>query len=464
VTDLLVKNADYLITMDESRRVIKGGALASIDGKIVAVGPTAELEERYRGAAQTIDASGHLVTPGFVDGHQHLSAHLLRGLGDDVPLPIFLHERLYPLEAALSEEEAYVSAMCGMLESILSGTTSFCDPGSQRPQPTVRAVDEIGARAVLSVSLTDISGGRNMPGTFDSTTERALDAGEAFVASYGGAAGGRVRTWFSLRTERMVSDALCSGVARLATKYGTGIFSHMISNADSVEQHKRAFGGERPIARYDRNGVLGAATQLAHCSFLDDDECDLLAERGVKVVVCPTSSAVFGWGGLRRGTQMKLLDRGVVVGVGSDTAACSHTLDILRIAQYFRVERDVFEDASLMPAESILEHLTINGAKSILWDDEVGSLEVSKRADVLLFDLDRPPWVPLHNPISNLVHAASGANVNTVIIDGKVIVKDRDFVNIDASAFIQRGRTLASNVAERTGLTKFRLPKWPIVH
>jgi cytosine/adenosine deaminase-related metal-dependent hydrolase len=261
----------------------------------------------------------------------------------------------------------------------------------------------------------------------------------------------------------MVSDALCSGVARLATKYGTGIFSHMISNADSVEQHKRAFGGERPIARYDRNGVLGGTTQLAHCSFLDDDECDLLAERGVKVVICPTSSVVFGWGGLKRGTQMKLLDRGVVVGVGSDTAACSHTLDILRIAQYFRVERDVFEDASLMPAESILEHMTINGAKAILWDDEVGSLEAGKRADLLLFDLDRPPWIPLHNPISNLVHAASGANVNTVIIDGKVIVKDREFVNIDQSEFIHRGRALASNIAERTGLTKFQSPRWPIV-
>jgi 5-methylthioadenosine/S-adenosylhomocysteine deaminase len=352
--------------------------------------------------------------------------------------------------------------MCGLLESILSGTTSFCDPGSQRPQPTVRAVEEIGARAVLSVSLTDISGGRTMPGTFDSTTERALDAGEAFVASYAGAAGGRVRTWFSLRTERMVSDALCSGVARLAAKYGTGIFSHMISNADSVEQHRKVFGGERPIARYERNGLLGPTTQLAHCSFLEDDECDLLAERGVKVVICPTSSTVFGWGGLKRGTQLKLLERGVDVGVGSDTAACSHTLDILRIAQYFRVERDVFEDASLMPAESILEHLTIDGARAILWDDEVGSLETGKRADLLLFDLDRPEWVPLHNPISNLVHAASGANVNTVIIDGKVIVKDRRFVNIDESQVIQRGRAVASNIAERTGLTKFGLPKWPM--
>jgi cytosine/adenosine deaminase-related metal-dependent hydrolase len=463
VADLLVKNADYLITMDEGRRVIRHGALAAVDGRIVAVGPTAEIEQQFAGASRTIDASGHLVTPGFVDGHQHLSAHLLRGLGDDVPLPVFLHDRLYPLEAALTEEEAYVSAMCGLLESILAGTTSFCDPGSQRPQPTARAVEEIGARAVLSVSLTDISGGRRMPGTFDSTTERALEAGEAFVASHAGAAGARVRTWFSLRTERMVSDALCAGVVQLAKQYGTGIFSHMISNADSVQQHQKVFGGERPIARYERNGVLGPSTQLAHCSFLDDAECDLLAERGVKVVVCPTSSAAFGWGGLKRGTQLKLLERGVVVGVGSDTAASSHTLDILRIAQYCRVERDMFEDASLLPAESILEHLTINGARAILWDDEIGSLEAGKRADLLLFDLNRPPWAPLHNPISNLAHAATGTDVRTVIIDGQVVVEDRAFVNVDASELVRRGRAAAAGIADRTGLTKYATPRWPLV-
>jgi cytosine/adenosine deaminase-related metal-dependent hydrolase len=116
-----------------------------------------------------------------------------------------------------------------------------------------------------------------------------------------------------------------------------------------------------------------------------------------------------------------------------------------------------------MPAETILEHLTINGARAILWDDEVGSLEAGKRADLLLFDLDRPQWVPLHNPISNLVHAASGANVNTVVIDGKVIVNDRKFVNVDEFDFIERGRAVASSIAERTGLTKFGLPRWPIV-
>jgi 5-methylthioadenosine/S-adenosylhomocysteine deaminase len=463
MADLLVTNADFMLTMDGARQILTNGALAVRGGEIVAVGPTPDVQAQFPDATEVINARGQMLTPGFVDGHQHLSGHLLRGLGDDVPLRVFLHERLYPLEAALTDEEAYVSAMCAMLESIRLGTTAFCDPGSQRPEATARAVQDIGARAVLMRSLTDVSADRNMPGTFDSPTERALEAGEAFVENYNGAADGRIQAWFSLRTERMVSDRLCQGVAELARKHQTGIFSHMISNIDSVEQHKKVFGGERPIARYERNGVLGSSTQLAHCSFLEDEECDLLAERGVKVVVCPTASAVFGWGGLKRATQRKLTDRGVCVCVGSDTAACSHTLDILRIAQYFRVVRDVFEDASLMPAEALLEHMTLQGAEALLWKDQIGSLEVGKRADFLLFDLSRPEFLPLHNPLSNLAHAASGEAVQTVVIDGRVVLRDGAFVDVDAQEFMRRGRTLALNIAQRTGLSIHGQPRWPIV-
>ena len=153
----------------------------------------------------------------------------------------------------------------------------------------------------------------------------------------------------------------------------------------------------------------------------------------------------------------------MTVGVGTDIGACSHTTDILRIAQYFRVYRDIFEDAALMPAETILEHLTVDGARSVLWDDEIGSLEPGKRADFLLFDLDRPEWVPLHNPLSNLCHGASGDSVHTVVIDGKVVVEAGEFVNLDAQAVMARGREAATAAAERTGLAQFATPRWPVV-
>ncbi len=461
--DLLIRHADWLITMDKQRRIIRDGALAIDDGEIKAVGRTSDLEAAgYREATRTINAHNRLITPGFIDNHQHLAPFFVRGLGDDVSLKVFLHERCYPIEAGITDDEAYLSAMCALLESVRHGTTTLCDPGSQNPECSAQAVNDIGARAVLARSLTDLAGGRSMPGTFDSTTDDAIAAGLKFVESHKGAAGGRVRPWFSLRTERMVSDRLCREITALAREHDTGIVSHMISNRDSVQHHKRVFNGSRPIERYLRNGVLGNNVQLVHCHFLTDEECDQLGELDVKVSMCPTASAVFGWGGLQRATHLKLVDRGVTVGVGSDIGACSHTLDILRIAQYFRVYRDICEEASLMPAETILEHLTIDGARSVLWDDEIGSLETGKRGDLLLFDLDRPEWVPLHNPLSNLCHGASGDSVDTVIIDGKVIVESGEFVNLDARAILAQGRQSAKDAAKRTSLTKFAKPRWPI--
>ena len=463
MTDLLVRNADYLLTMDGERQIVRDGALAVDNGRITAVGKTDTVTTGIGEPARVIDARGRLVTPGFIDNHQHLTPFFVRGLGDDVPLRVFLHERCYPMEAGLTDEEAYLSAMCALLESVRHGTTTVCDPGSQLPEPSARAVADIGARAGLSRSLTDLAGGRAMPGTFDSTTDDAIESGTAFVESHQGAAEGRIRAWFSLRTERMVSDRLCRAISELAAEHDTGIVSHMISNRDSVEHHQRVFDGERPVERYERNGVLGPSLQLVHCHFLEADECDLLAERDVKVSMCPTASAVFGWGGLHRATHLKLLERGVTVGVGSDIGACSHTVDILRIAQYFRVYRDIFEDSGLMPAETILEHLTVNGARSILWDDEIGSLEAGKAADFLLFDLDRPEWVPLHNPVSNLAHGASGDSVETVVIGGRVVVDGGQFADLDAGEIMAEGRRAAAAAASRLGLGSFARPRWPVV-
>ena len=310
MVDLLVKNADYLISMNGDRQIYRNGALAVDGGAIKAVGKTADVMSAYPEATRIIDASGYLITPGFIDNHQHLTPFFARGLADDIPLKVFLHDRSYPFEAGITEEEAYASAACALLESIRHGTTTVCDPGSHSPEPSVQAVEDLGARAVLMRSLTDMAGGRGMPGMFDSTTDDAIAAGVSFVETYQGAGSGRVRPWFSLRTERMVSDRLCEAVSEMAQKYDTGIVSHMMSNRDSVEHHQKVFDGERPIERYERNGVLGPNLQLVHCHFLEDDECDLLAERDVKVSMCPTASAVLGWGGLRRATHLKLLERG----------------------------------------------------------------------------------------------------------------------------------------------------------
>ncbi len=461
--DLLVKNAQYLITMDEQRRILTDGALAIDNGSIRAVGKTNELEKEFPEAREVVDAQGDVITPGFIDGHFHTTVQFVRGLGDNTPLPVYLHERIYPMEAALSEEEAYVSAVCALIESVRHGATCLCDPGSQRPEATVRAVHDVGSRAVVSRSLTDMAGGRNLPGTFDSTAREAAAAGEAFVKSLAGSEDGRIRAWFSLRTERMVSDELSLQVAELARQHQVGIVSHMCSARDSVEHHQKIFSGQRPIERFEKNGLLGPNLLLIHAHWLEPDEMDLLATHQVKVVDCPTSCVTIGMGGFARATQIELLKRGVCVCVGCDQSAASNTMDLLRVAQYFRVYQDILEDCSAVTPELILELLTINGAKALLWEDEIGSLEVGKRADLILFDTNRPEWVPLHNPVSTIANATSGDAVKTVIIDGRIVMRDGVFLSIDVQEFLQRGNKIATEAAARLGLDQFARPSWPIV-
>ena len=189
---------------------------------------------------------------------------------------------------------------------------------------------------------------------------------------------------------------------------------------------------------------------------------DLLATHQVKVVDCPTSCVTIGMGGFARATQIELLKRGVCVCLGCDQSAASNTMDLLRVAQYFRVYQDILEDPSAVPPELILELLTVNGAKALLWEDEIGSLEIGKRADLILFDTNRPEWVPLHNPVSTIANATSGDAVKTVIIDGRIVLRDGVFVSIDSEEFLRRGNKIAADVAARLGLDQFARPRWPI--
>ena len=160
---------------------------------------------------------------------------------------------------------------------------------------------------------------------------------------------------------------------------------------------------------------------------------------------------------------MELLKRGVCVSLGTDHSACSNTHDLLRVAQYFRAYQDILKDPAAVTAELILELLTINGARSRLWENEIGSLEVGKRADLIVFDTQRPEWIPLHNPVSNIGHSVSGDSVKTVVVDGRMIIRNGLFVSIDAEALLQRGQELAERVASRLGLDRYARPAWPVV-
>ena len=455
---VFIKKAKYVITMDSNRHLIKNGAIAIEDDKIVEVGKSEDLEKNFSSSDRVIDASKMIVTPGLINAHCHTTQQLARGLADNVFVSTWIHDRIYPYEASLKPEDVYISALAACLEAVKTGTTYIADPGGYHMDQVVKAVDEIGIRAVLARSVFDMND--RIPQAIAESTEKAVKAGEEFVRQYNGAASGRVRAWFSLRTERMVSTKLLRAIKELAQKYGVGIESHVSGHVDTVNKHKEVFRGKLPVQRYFDAGVLGPNLLMAQINWLTDEEFDLIKKFNVKICHCPTTGAVCASGSFKAGKFVEMMEQGITVALGCDNAAASNFLDMIRVAHMVTVHRDIRLDPTLFTPETLMEMLTINGSKALLSEAEVGSLEVGKKADITLFDTERPEMVPLHNPVSNLMHATSGESANTVIVNGKIIMRDRKLETVDEGMILMKAQEAAEAVVERAGLTSYTLSRW----
>ncbi len=461
---ILIQNARYLITMDSRRRIIRDGAVAIEGNRIEAVGKTGELKTQYSSAEHVLDAGNCVVTPGLVNCHLHTAQYLARGVADNVFLPTWIHERIYPYEASLTPEETRISALAALTEAVKTGTTFVADPGSHHMDAVAEAVEQIGVRAVLARSLVDIqSPGRPVPEAMRGSTQEAVKAGEEFVRRHNNAAGGRVKAWFSIRTERTTSNELAKAVKEKADKYGTGIESHVSNTQDSVNRHKEVFSGKTPLIRYHEAGILGPNLLIIHANWLTGDEVELVKKYDVKVVHCPSSAYMDGAGTLVGGSFEEMEEAGVTVALGCDTAPASNFLDMIRVGYAVVSHRDVMMDATLYPPEQILEMLTVKGARALLSEREVGSIEVGKKADIVVFDAKKPGWTPLLNPVSNLIHSACGDSTRDAIIDGRIVVKDGRLQTLDEEELRSKAEKAAEDVTGRAGVRIHARPTWPIV-
>lgn len=459
---LIIKNARYILTLDTSRQVIRDGAVVIKDDRIAWIGKTSELDPSQEENSEVIDASGQIVAPGLINCHFHSTQQLARGLGDGLFLQTYIHERIFPFEAALSEDDVYVSALCACIEAIKTGTTCFVDPGGYHMERVAEAVEKSGSRAILQRSLVDLhSGASPVPGKLRESTAQAIQVGEDFVRHYHGYAKGRIRAWFSLRTERTTSSELITAVKELADHYQVGVSSHVSNQLDSVERHKELFHGITPVKRFEQAGLLGSNLMIFHANHLTPEEIEMIIAHDVKVIHCPTSARASASGSLKA-QHIYMKKRGVTVAVATDTAACSNTNDMHAAMYALTAHRDVKKDPTLLPPEEILEMATIEAAKAALWAEEIGSLEVGKKADLIVYDILEPSLVPLHNPVANIVHSASGANVNTTIVDGRVLMKNRSLVTLDEEAILREGQIRARNAAARSGLAHLG-PAWKMV-
>lgn len=464
MASLVIAHADWLVTVDQQRRIFRDGALAIEYDQIVAVGKTDEILAAHQ-ADRVIHAGGKLVLPGLINAHAHNTQQLARGLANDCYIQEWLYGRVYPFEDTLSSEEALLSSLLCQLEMIKSGSTCFVDPGNHFPDEVARAVTQSGMRGVITRSTMDIHHNPrgDLPSQrFRESTDEATGRLGMLIERFHEAASGRIRASASLRNLYTASDSLISRVKRLADRYTLPVQCHVAGN-HSGQVASLARYGCRDVERLERLGVLDNRWLLIHMNWVSPRELDLLAASGAKVAHCPGAGLKGGWGTFSHGRFPEMLERGVCVCLGTDSGPSGNFMDLTR-AMYLAAcgFKDSRMQAAIVPAEVAVEMATVNGARAVLWDDRIGSLEIGKKADLCLWDLNRAEWRPVINPIGNLVYSAEGSSVDTVIVDGKILMESGVVKTIDAKALLREATPAARRVAERAGVLHHGKPAWPV--
>ena len=458
-----------IITMNPNREIIDDGALAVSGDRIEAVGKTAELRSRYP-AADEVDLTGHIVMPGLIDTHVHLAQTMLRGVSEGKRLADFsnwLFARIFPLQGSYTEADARASARLGVLEMLKSGTTGFVEcllAEGYGFDGIAEVCVESGIRAalgkvVMAVSPSDrdaLGWHHGMWQTRESSIEQTLDAHQRWE----GAGEGRLQVWFGCRSAEPACDlSLYDEVSELARERGMGLTIHL-AELPADNDFARSLGFRSHVDLAHGHGVLGPRTVLAHCTVADDEDNRLLAATRTSVSHNPANNASAAWG---PAPVTDMLEAGVNVALGCDAAPSNANLDLLRdlrIACHSARQRAGTRLA--IGPETVLEMATLNGARALGLGDSLGSLEPGKKADFITIDTDAPHLQPVWNPVATAVFAAQGRDVDTVVIDGRVVMRNRVVLTMDETAVLDDVRGRFRAVAARAGVTGLE-SEWPTV-
>ena len=460
--DLLVTHIDWLITVDPQRRIIRDAALAVKDGLFVAVGKTADLSGQWQ-ASQTISGLGRVVIPGMIDNHLHASFQLSRGLADEANAQQFLFEHMYPYEAANTREDVAVSSAFAALELMRHGVTCFTDPGNYHPDATISSVLSTGMRLVAACSCFDKTKSVMglLPASMIESTGACLEKTEALFERYLGKHHGRLTMSASFRGMNNASDELITGLKDLANKHRVKLQTHACFSYQTHDASVSATG-KAEIERLESLGVLDENMILVHSGWLEPQELALLVKRKPTLVCSPSSSLHNGYGYMAAGKHPELMVMGVNVSLGSDHASSGVVDMVQEMRMAACMYKEVRMNPRVMPPEHAIEMATLNGAKGVGLQDRIGSIEVGKEADFVVFDATQPEWQPLYNPVSNLVYSATGSSVKDVFIAGEQVLKDGKLTRIDHDALMQQVGEAGQRIAARLDMKKLLKGLWPI--
>ena len=410
---LIIRNADWIVTQNQERDVLRNSSIFIRDGIIREIGKTGSSS-----ADVEIDAKGKIVLPGLINAHTHLSMTLFRGFADDMQLQDWLQKKIWPLEAKLTDEACYLGALLGSAEMIMSGTTSFVDMYFHM-EHVAKAVAESGLRGFLSYGVIDLFDPAKAKSEQDNT-RKFFDYVQKLDNS-------RIKFALGPHAPYTCSAEMLLWAKNFAEKNRAILHIHIAETrreqADFQKQH-----GMRVVEYLDKIGALSKNMLAAHCVWLTKSEVGLLAKAGVGVAHCPVSNMKLASGGVAPLPEM--FESGIAVGLGTDGASSNNTLDMFETMKVCALLHKAHRwDPTILNAQKTLDLATIEGARALGVEDEIGSVEVGKRADIILLNSKAPNLAPLHGKdtvISDMVYSASSANVDTTIVDGHVLMQNRE--------------------------------------
>lgn len=441
---LILQNAT-IITMNTKRDQYETGTLLIEDDMIEAIDTASNME--IPADAEVIDLAGRFILPGFINTHVHTSQQLGRGLADDVPLLTWLQDRIWPYESNMTEEDSEVSTLLLGLEQIRSGVTCIGESGGQHVPGMVKAMQQLGLRGVLSRSTVDI--GEGLPEAWQSTTDRELDEQIKLFEQFNGIENDRIRIWFSLRTIFNNSDELIMQTKELAEKYQTGIMMH-IAEIREENAFAKETRGAHTVTHLNNLGFLAPNLLAAHCVWMSDEEIAMFAEHDVKVTHNPAAAMhVLGFAKIP-----EMLDQGITVSIGTDGAPCNNRMTMIdEIWLTSLIHKGRTLDPTVMNAQTVLSMATELAAKSLLWDAQIGSLEAGKKADLIVVNPNTPNMLPIHDPVANLVSGMNSLNIESTMVDGKWLMRDKQILTVDEADILERAKKHAAEITKRGGIS-----------
>ena len=437
MSSLLIRSATIL-TMNDRFDIVEGD-VSIREGRIASVGGrSAEPHDK------TIDAEGGFVLPGFVQTHIHLCQTLFRGYADDLPLMDWLRSRVWPMEAAHTPATLAAATRLATTELLCSGTTAVLTMETVHDTDAVfAAVEASGLRATIGKCMMDRSDGT--PARLQETTRDSIDEALALRQRWHGAAHGRLRTAFAPRFAVSCTRELLEAVGALSSEHDALVHTHASESRDELAIVAKMSGGAGNVEYLASLHLASPRLCAAHCVWVDEREQQLMAEHDVKVLHCPGSNLKLG-SGIAPVAEMRA--RGITVSLGADGAACNNRLDMFEEMRLAAVLQAVRREPGILPARDVVWMATRAGARTLGLDAEIGSLEVGKRADLIVVDRDRPHLAPGPDPYSTLVYAARGPDVTTTVVDGEVLVEHGVPTRVDRREVVADARHAARHLAK----------------